>query len=67
MNNTNHDLLRTFVKLLYDDISYYIVDYLIKKEKALDTELVNILNHPHNFISISLNVLEKNGIVYRYV
>jgi predicted transcriptional regulator len=61
--NQLENLLRVFIKLLYDDISYYIIDYILKNEKAEEQKLANDLNLSYSQIRLSLNNMEKHGIV----
>ena len=62
-NNYLDELLRVFIKMLYDDISYYIIDYIIKNEKAEEQKLANDLNLSYSQIRQSLYNMEKHGIV----
>ena len=63
-NNYLDDLLRVFIKMLYDDdISYYIIDYIIKNEKAEEQKLATDLNLSYSQIRQSLYNMEKHGIV----
>lgn len=56
-------LLRVFTKVLYDDLSYYIIDYILKYEKAEEQKLANDLNLSYSQVRQSLYQMENHGIL----
>ena len=65
--NSNHSLLdsllKVFIKILYDDISYYIIDYILKNEKAEEQKLSSDLNLSYSQVRQSLYNMENHGIL----
>ena len=64
-NSVRINLLKNIVKILYDDISYEIINYIInlKGEKAEEQILAEKLNLNHTQVRQSLIQMEKHGIL----
>jgi hypothetical protein len=62
-NSTKIALLRKMVKILYNDISYEIINYIIANTNAEESKLADDLNLNYNQVRQSLIIMQGHGIL----
>jgi hypothetical protein len=56
-------LLRRLVKMLYNEISYEIINYIIRNDNAEESKLADDLNLNYNQVRQALIVMQGHGIL----
>ena len=59
--------LRKIVKILNDDTSFQIINYIIKYKEAEEQKLAYDLNMSYKQVRQALILMENHGIIYSYI